>query len=165
MRGAKTFLLACSLLAGCGYHLANRQVETGKTIAVPVFVNRSYRPGMEAVLAESIIGEFALHSGGRVKGEDEAELLLSGAVTAYATTPVSFTASDTIKEYRADMTIEATILERATRKVVWKGTLTDSQVYPIDADVALQINREKAAIREICRKLAQRLYQKSGEDF
>lgn len=162
-------LLCCCFLCGCGYRLAGTKNEAssgaGKSIAIPVFGNKSYRPTLETILTESLIQEFALRTGGKVVNEDEADLLLTGTVTAYSATPVSYTAGDTIKEYRADVTVEATILERKDRKVVWKGVLVESQIYPIDADIALQINREQAALREISRKLALRLYQKIGGDF
>lgn len=162
-------LVFCCLLGGCGYHLAGTRDDTlqgtRKSIAIPVFANKSYRPALETILTESLIHEFALRTGGKVVDEEDADLLLTGTVTTYSTTPVSYTASDTIKEYRADVTVDATILDKRRHKVIWKGVLVESQIYPIDTDIALQINREQAALREISRKIALRLYQKIGGDF
>jgi hypothetical protein len=78
---------------------------------------------------------------------------------------VAYTSIDTIKEYRVSITVKATLRDRPSQKVLWKGELTDTQTYPVFTDIALQQNAEEAAIREILRKIAQRLYQKINEQF
>ncbi|KAF0220242.1 MAG: hypothetical protein FD174_1322 [Geobacteraceae bacterium] len=171
-------LVACCCVNGCGYHLSRPEsslVAGGKTISIPVFANKSYRPNLEAILTGSMVDEFAMRSGGRVMAEDAADLVLSGTIVSYSKTPVSYTARDTIKEYRATMTMEATLREKKTRKVLWKGSDSLSQDFPAtpivsvqqnNVDIiALQQNSEDAAIREICRKLARQVYQKITEDF
>lgn len=161
---------ACLASAGCGYRPAGQgdglQVLQGKTIAIPLFASKAYRPGLETLLTEGLVQEFALRSGGKVVTEEgDADLLLSGTVTAYTSNPVSYTAADQIKEYRAEMTVTVALRDRASRKVLWQASLTENQDYPVETDIALQLNREKAAIREVCRNLARRIYVKAGEDF
>ena len=63
------------------------------------------------------------------------------------------------------ITVEPVLTERETHKVIWKGVLSWGQDYPANTNVALQQNSEDAAIREICRKLSQQIYQKIGERF
>lgn len=171
-------LVACCCVNGCGYHLPKPEsspVAGGKTVSIPIFANKSFRPNLEAILTGSLVDEFAIRSGGRVVAEDAAELVLSGTIVSYSKTPVSYTASDTVKEYRATITIEATLREKQSRKVLWKGRDSLSQDFPAtpivsvqqnNVDIiALQQNSEDAAIREICRKLARQVYQKITEDF
>ena len=167
--------LAASLfLNGCGYHLAGgggtASLIAGKTVAIPMWRNGSYRPNLEAVLTGSLINEFALRSGGLVVAEEAAELTLTGTILSYVTTAVSYTAADQIREYRATMTVDAVLAERRSQKVLWKGKLVASQDYPttvnsVPQHIALQQNSEEAALREISRKLAQLLYQKVTENF
>ena len=169
-------------LSGCGYRLTSNpafsSVITGKKVAIPVFTNKSYRANVGAVLAGSLVDEFAWRSGGKVVGEHEAELVLTGTVLSYVSDAISYSANDTVKEYRATITVEATLTEKKTDKVVWKGVLSWSQVYPVNTDydlqqistvfqnnnivrqdIALQQNHEDAAIREICAHLAQQIYE------
>lgn len=174
------------LLTGCGYHLSNTSglppAVAGKKIAIPAFANKSYRANAGAILTASLVDEFARRSGGRVVSEERADLLLTGAVLSYTTSPASFGAADTVKEYKAVMTAEAALTERATRKVIWKGVLSLSQDYPANtndifrqskiifrqissANIALQQNSEEAAIREISRKIALQLYQNISAGF
>jgi hypothetical protein len=163
-----SMILAC-LLAGCGYRFARQgggaAVLIGKRIAIPVFANKSYRPNLEAILTESVIREVALRTGGKVVPVAEAELLLAGTVTSFGTYPVAYTSADKIKTYRARMTIDVTLMEMGSRKVLWKGGLAEGQDYPAESTISFQQNREQAAIAEIGRKLAQKLYRTVGEDY
>lgn len=157
------------LLTGCGYHLSATSglppAVAGKTAAIPIFANKSYRANVGAIMTGSLVDEFARRGGGGVVPEESADLLLTGTVLGYAASPVSYSAADTVKEYRAVMTVEATLTERDTRKVIWKGVLSWGQDYPVSADVALQQNSEEAAIREISRQIALQLYQKISAGF
>jgi outer membrane lipopolysaccharide assembly protein LptE/RlpB len=169
-------LLALSCFLGsCGYHITSEaqtpSLLAGKTVAIPIWSSKSYRPKLEAILTGNLVDEFALRSGGKVVAEDAAELLLTGTIVTYVTTPVSYTAADQVREYRATMTVDATLKEKRSQKVLWKGILSASQDYQAINDpsqqnrIALQQNSEDAAIREISRKIAQQLFQKMSENF
>lgn len=162
-------------LGGCGYRLTSEaqtpSIIAGKSIAIPMWRSKSYRPNLEAILTGSLVDEFALRSGGMVVAEEAAELLLAGTILAYATVPVSYTAADQVREYRATMTVDATLTEKRSQKVLWKGTLSASQDYQALNDptlpnrIALQQTNEEAALRELTRKIAQLLFQRMSENF
>ncbi len=159
----------CMLLGGCGYHVARygegHLVSGSKEVGISLFTNKSYRQNLEAILTAALVDEFARRSGGKVVADDAAQLLLSGAVESYGSAAISYTSLDLIREYKVSMTVAATLREKATQKVLWKGEVVETATYPSFADVAQQQNAEDEAIREICRKLAQRIYQKVNEDF
>jgi outer membrane lipopolysaccharide assembly protein LptE/RlpB len=172
------FLAGGLLLGGCGYHHTGLSglppALAGKRIFVATFTNRGYRANMGAILTGSLIDEFARRTGGLVVAEKIAELKLDGTILSYTTTAISFTAVDTVKEYRASVTAECSLTERGSGKVVWKGTVTQWQDYPVNTAVpppqssdavALQQNSEDAAIREISRKIAQQVYQDVSDGF
>ena len=162
-----TALLALSLIGGCGYRpvIQRGPLAEANGVNVCLFANKSYRPGVEGILARDLVDEFALRTGGRVLPGDRAELELSGEILSYTTIPVSYTALDAIKEYKAVVTVQATLYEQRTRKVLWKGDLTEQQVYPVNANIALQQNAEEAATARITRRLSERIWQKIGERF
>lgn len=178
-------LLVCVLSSGCGYHFAGGENSgvslRGKTIAVPMFANRALRPNLETVLTGALRDEAAWRSGGKRADAETADLIVTGTVLSYASTPVSYTADDRIREYRAAITAEASLRNRLTGEVLWKGTQTLSQEYPVvdfplanrplaervapENRIALQQNSEETAVREICRKLAQDFYEKMNDGF
>ena len=68
-------------------------------MAIPMFVNKSYRANIGAILTGSLVDEFALRTGGMVGPEETADLVLSGTVLTYTTSAVSYTAADRVREY------------------------------------------------------------------
>jgi len=160
-------LLVLSLLGGCGYHtVAGRDPISGANgVNVVVFANKSYRPGVEGVLARDLVDEMALRTGGKVLPGDQAQLELSGTVLSYATGAVSYTSLDAIREYQLTVKVEAVLRERRTMKVLWKGELAEAQVYPVNANLSLQLNAEEAAAAKVCRRLSEEIWQKIGERF
>ena len=162
-------------LSGCGYHLTSEaqapSLIAGKTIAIPMWRNKSYRMNLEAIMTGSLVDEFTLLRGGMVVSDEAAELLLNGTIVNFTSTAVTYTSADLVREYRINMVVEATLTEKKSQKVLWKGTLSAGQDYPALNDpnlpnrIALQQNSEEAALREISRKIAQELYQKMSENF
>ncbi|HJV64352.1 MAG TPA: LptE family protein [Geomonas sp.] len=161
------WLLAATLLGGCGYHAVTPRgpLAGGKSVNVTLFSNKSYRSGLEGTLARAMVDEFALRSGGNVQPRDRADLELVGTILAYATVPVSYTAQDTIKEYQVVMKVQATLREQQTLKVLWKGEVSGSQTFPVNDNLALQQNAEEAAAAKICRRLSEDLWVKIGEAY
>lgn len=155
--------------AGCGYHrpgvIDSSRVMGMGGLHVSVFANKSYRAGLETIVTQFVIDEFARRSGGNLVDEAAADLTLNGAVLSYDVAPVAYTAVDRVGAYRATIKLLATLSERQTGKVLWKGELTESQDYPANVDLALQHNNEAAAITEICRRLAEQMHEKMQEDF
>ncbi|HEX8960732.1 MAG TPA: LptE family protein, partial [Geobacteraceae bacterium] len=135
-------LIPLLLLNGCGYHLSATSglppAVAGKSLAIPMFTNKSYRANVGATLTESLVDEFARRNGGKVTAEESADLVLMGTVLSYTTSAVSYTALDTVKEYRAVINVEATLIEKRTQNVIWKGTLSWSQDYPANTNFTLQ---------------------------
>lgn len=159
--------VALSLLNGCGYRLPSQTAKpavAGSTIGIALFANRSFRPNLESVLTNELVDEFAKRSVFTVV-PGEGDLSLNGAILSYGTSAVSYSGTDTVREYRAAMTVEATLRRSASQQVLWKGTLSWSQDFPANTNIALQQNNEEAAIQEISRKIARQLYIKITEDF
>lgn len=159
-------LLLLSLF-GCGYRLPHEAVSSdlaGKSVRVAIFGNRTFRPNLEAVVTNRIIDEFAQHPGLRVVSGD-ADLVLNGEVISYSNVPVSYSAADIVREYRAGVTVEATLRRSDSQKIVWKGNVSATQTYPANLTIAFQQNSEEAAVQELARVLAQKLYVEISEDF
>lgn len=155
----------CLLTTGCSYRLAGPVQERSRTIAIPVFANKSLRPNLESCLTEKLVELFAANGGGRVVPIDRAEFELTGSVLSYATGVVAYTGDDKAAMYQSSMTAEATMRSRASGKVLWQGTVRGVQDYPAHNDLNLQLNGEDAARSELCRKLAEDILRKSGEAF
>jgi len=162
-------ILLSSLFSGCGYHsiAQDSQKRFGETatVSIPIFSNKTYKPNLENILLNNLIGEFAKRNGLRVVQSEASDYTLSGELLNYRKSAVSYTGQDIVMEYTATLTIAATLRKNSNQMVVWKGQLSWSQDLPASSDIAIQQNSEDAAIQVICQRLAQQLYLKIYEDF
>jgi len=162
-------LLLSLLFSGCGYHSIAQDGEKsfgeGATVSIPIFSNKTYKPDLESLLLNNLIGEFAKRKGLRVVDRQASEYTLSGEVLTYDKVAVAYTGDDIVKEYTATMTIAATLRKNSNQKVIWRGQLSWSQDLPASSDIAIQQNSEDAAIQVICQRIAEQLYLKIHNDF
>jgi outer membrane lipopolysaccharide assembly protein LptE/RlpB len=162
-------ILVSSLFSACGYHSIARDCQgrfgEGATVSIPIFSNKTYKPNLENILINDLIGEFAKRDGLRVVEREVADYTLSGEVLTYGRVAVSYTGYDIVKEYKATMTVVASLRKNSNQKVIWRGEVSWSQDFPASSDIAILQNREDAAIQVICQRLAQQLYLKINEDF
>lgn len=162
-------ILLTALFAGCGYHAlaldTQQRFGDSATVSIPIFANKTYKPNLENILLNNLIGEFAKRKGLRVVQSGESDYTLSGELLRYEKSAVSYTGQDIVKEYTATLTIAAALRKSSNQMVVWKGQLSWSQDLPASSDIAIQQNSEDAAIQVICQRLAQQLYLRINEDF
>lgn len=164
-------LLACllALVGGCGYHPLNSTVMGSgtavKSVYIPVFVNRSFRPNLEAILANSITDQFALRRGEwRIAGGG-AEYILSGVILSYERTPVAYTRQDTVAEYRSTITTEITLKRNGAENALFKRRFSLFQHFPASTDISILQSGEDAAIQQICTRMAENIYVSLSDDF
>ena len=127
-------VLMCGLLCcGCGYQAAgvgDPDPATGyqwkslyrgdvQTVAVPIFVNRTFRRGLEVQLTTSIVQQLELHSPYKVVPADRADSILEGVITDADTTTLS---TDTYTGLPQEQSYNVTV------NFTWKNLRT-GQVY------------------------------------
>jgi outer membrane lipopolysaccharide assembly protein LptE/RlpB len=162
-------LFFLALFSGCGYHSISQDTlghfGESATVSIPIFSNKTYKPNLENILLNNLIGEFAKRKGLQVVQSGDSDYTLSGELLTYEKNAVSYTGLDIVKEYTATLFIAATLRKNSNQMVIWKGRLSWSQDFPASSDIAIQQNSEDAAIQILCQRLAQQLYLKINEDF
>jgi hypothetical protein len=83
------------LMSGCGYQQmghnnANLYRQDIQTVAIPVFVNRTYRRGLETELTKSVIQQLEEHSPYKVVPQERADTILDCEIVAVTTSTLSF---------------------------------------------------------------------------
>ncbi len=74
--------LAMFTLAGCGYSHKELFPKDVRTVAVPIFENRTFYQGVEFDLTEALIKEIERRTPYKVVAEDRADTILRGRVVA-----------------------------------------------------------------------------------
>ena len=156
-------LLASFFFAGCGYQIAGRGAhipEGVRTIAIPVFENKTLEPIVEEEFTPVVIREFLRDSRIEVVSRSQAGLVLRGSVTSYKESPLSFDRDQNVLEYRITV-ITHLILVRpngssnGSGEILWERDVTESAEYRASSDVMSTRVAKLLALQEIARNLAQ----------
>jgi outer membrane lipopolysaccharide assembly protein LptE/RlpB len=121
VKSALVVLLA-TLTSSCGYHLSGTGglVPEGTTlIAVPVFINGTNEPYVDVEVTRAVVQEFLTDGRLKVVSPEEAELVLHGKVTRYEVLPLSYTAASHIQQYKVGLTVDASLEDVRTKKILW----------------------------------------------
>ncbi len=99
MKHGASILLVCCLamlsLGGCadgtiaGYRAGPVHDTQIRSVAVPIFENQTYEPGLEARLTEAIIKQIQTTTPWRVTSEDYADTVLTGSITNVFRVPLT----------------------------------------------------------------------------
>jgi outer membrane lipopolysaccharide assembly protein LptE/RlpB len=169
MRRLILFWVLPFFLCGCGYHLSgdvNNLPPEIRSLYIELFANRTAEPFLENLITKEVTREFArtrsLHI---TEDRTRADAVLSGTVTAYSTSPVSFGLNDEITEYRSTMAVDAVLYRASDGKTLWKGSLSWTEEYPSNDDKAVQEDNEAEAIKVIVDRLAENLYRSRADNF
>ncbi len=108
-------------LAACGYHLGARPTPPSDfgTVAVPIFVNKSPEPNIQAAITAAVIRELN-EAGVLVVDQDRADKILDGRIESYSNSSVARTAASTVSEYRLTVGISLVLKDR-TGKVLYQN--------------------------------------------
>jgi hypothetical protein len=149
--GLITLICALALTSCAGYRMgdSDRQIPGGyRTVAIPVFKNKSMEAGVEAYFTNALVREFERGRVGRVTSKSEAQTTLEGSidnVNYVVTNQVSkeqgggFLGENIIlnTEYRILLQTTLRLRRNSDQKVLWEGTFNGERSY-----LAPQIGRE-----------------------
>ena len=146
---------------GCGYTAVSAPpVVEVRTVAVPLFDNRTFEPLLEARLTERVKARLVSTGPWRlVNRPGVADLVIVGTVTGFGVTPVSFDETHSALEQRVTITVEvmAERRGRAAGAPAFRRTLTGTAEYAELGDTLRTRAAKNRAIEEAGDLLAQDL--------
>jgi hypothetical protein len=153
------FVLILELFTGCaGYRLgpANGAVAGGKTIEVLPFNNQTLQPRLGDTLTEALREQLQTDGTYRLTAHDPGDVVVTGVVTTYSRSGVSFLSTDaaTPQDYRIDVTAHVTARERSTGKLLLDKDVTGQTLVPVTSDLA---DAERQALPLLAQDLAQNI--------
>ncbi|MGP0566909.1 MULTISPECIES: LPS assembly lipoprotein LptE [unclassified Nitrospina] len=155
-------LLFLILLPACGYQLAGTGASQLpphlKTIAIPVFDNVSQEPVINRNLTERVRQSFLRDGRLRlVKSAANADLLLTGKLTAYSIRAVAFDDRDVVTEYWVYIDIDVVVKDQVKNRTHLKQTLKTRWDYRPSINVIDAEASRQAAFLQAYRLLGNRL--------
>jgi len=168
------------ILFGCGYHfnLSGTSLRGGlHTLAIPTVQSSSTLAGLEGDFTNIIRREFLSHSTIPIVSRKRASAVLVGKIERVDTSPLSYdiqkqTVGGTTVSYettslrriRVKMSIK--MVNKGTGQVLWEDhDMEEKASYTLSNDPVENQYRERAALKEIARLLAKRIYLKTVDAF
>jgi hypothetical protein len=122
---AVTMFASSLLVSGCaGYHVGPVTQHNFKTIAVPMFQNRTLQPQLEAQITNATVKRLQEDGSLRVESEPDADVVLDGAIIHYERTTLRTLQNDTRtpREFEIAITVRVEAKDRRSGEIVLKST-------------------------------------------
>lgn len=153
--------VAALLLAGCaGYHIGPIKptyLKNVHTIAVPSFKNATLVPRLEVLVANCVIRQFQDDGTYEIGSTENSDAILQGTIRGIDRQPARSLVGNVLEttEFDLNMTIDYTLTDRITGKLLAKHTVVGSTSFFVGGDVqqdeqqALPLAAEKAAVQVV----------------
>ena len=159
-------VLAAVLLAGCGYGTRGSLPDHIKTVAVPIFKNRTLEPGVESAITSGVVNAFS--SGGRVKvvPVDEADAILQGEVVGYSLDGLSFDANANVRAYRLRLVLNVEFRDVRKSAMLWRQEgLQETSDFQVAGPVSDTIARGQGAVQQAAAEIGRKVVNLAVDRF
>ena len=141
--------------AGCGYSLRGNLPEHIKTVAVPVFRNRTSEPGVENFLTGAVVEAFSTNGRLRVVRPERADSILEGEVVGYQVQSIAYDPRANVQQYRLVVTLNLRFRDVRRNEVLFEQqNLQELSDFRTLGVVSQTISREETALRAAATEIA-----------
>ncbi|MCQ9206580.1 MAG: LPS assembly lipoprotein LptE [Omnitrophica bacterium] len=164
-------------LCGCGYTTRSVVRIDEPSIYVENFLNNidtareisdarpyyAYRPAIESDITREVINKFLLDGNYQIEGPKSAHFLLKGELVSFERQPLRYDANDNVTEYRLSVVVNMKLHDLYEKETVWKESdFAGETTYRTSGALS---KTESAAIQEAIEDLAQRIVERTVEDW
>jgi len=136
-------LLLC--LSGCGYSTRSLLPSYIQKVHVKIFTNQTIKTGLDELATNSVIEAFRSGSSLRIVDENSADIVIEGKVSGYSKDPYTYTANQTIIEYKITIKFTIRCVDRVRNEVFWEGDVSDWATYSVNEDEGINQAMKKTA--------------------
>ena len=164
-RGAALGLMLVAL-AGCGYSFRGNLPDHVKTVAVPVFANKTPEPAVENFLTQAVIRAFSTNGRLRVVRPEEADAILEGEVVGYEVQALAFDPRASIQQYRLVVTMNLRFRDvRRNALLFEQARFQEKADFRVIGVVSQTISREESALQAAAVDIARAIVSLAVDRF
>ncbi len=162
----RTLALAIGTLTGCGYSIHGNLPDHVRTVAVPVFTNRTAEPAIESFLTQAVVEAFATNGRLRVVTPVEADVILEGEVVGYEIQALAFDPRASIRQYRLVVTMNLTFRDVRRNAILFEqARFQEKADFRVIGAVSQTISREESALRSAALDIARSIVSLAVDRF
>jgi hypothetical protein len=165
-RRALGLALASLLLAGCGYSASGNLPDHIKTVAVPIFKNRTLEPGVDTAITSGVVNAFS--SGGRVRVVplDEADAILEGEVVGYSLDGLAFDRNANVRAYRLRLVLNVEFRDVRRSALLWRQEgLQETSDFQVAGSVSDTVARGQGAVLQAASEIGRKVVNLAVDRF
>jgi outer membrane lipopolysaccharide assembly protein LptE/RlpB len=136
------------LLGGCGYSLRGSLPGHIRTVAIPVFTNKTQEPAVENFLTRAVVDAFVTSGRLKVVRPEDADSILEGEIIGYQLNSLSFDPRVNVREYRLTVTLNLQFKDVKKNVVLCcKESVQEKADFRVQGQVSATISSEESALR------------------
>ena len=159
-------IVAAVALAGCGYSTRGSLPDHIKTVAVPIFKNRTLEPGVDSAITSGVVNAFS--SGGRVKVVplDQADAILQGEVVAYSLDGLAFDQNANVRAYRLRLVLNVEFRDVRRSAMLWRQEgLSETSDFQVQGAVSDTLARGQGAVSQAAAEIGRKVVNLALDRF
>ncbi len=157
---------AAALLAGCGYSFRGTLPEHIKTVAVPIFKNRTQVPAVENGITSAVVNAFVNSGRLKVVPVDQADSILDAEIVGYTIEPLSFDQRLNAREYRLRVVLNIQYRDVRKNILLWREEgLSEVSDFRVVGQVSDTISREEGAVRQAAVEIGRKVVTQVVDRF
>ena len=167
-RGIGVLLLAATVFAlgGCGYSFQGTLPQHIRTIAVPIFVNRTSEPNVDSILTRAIVQALATNGRLRVVRRADADAILEGEVVGYSVGGIAFDQTLNVQQYRLYVVLNLTMRDLRKNTVLFQQNGVAEQAdFRVAGPVSATIAQEEFALSQAAAEIARSIVSLAVDRF
>ena len=160
-RARRVLELALPSVLVAGYGTRGNLPDHIKTVAVPIFKNRTLEPGVESVVN-------AFSSGGRVRVVPlaEADAILEGEVVGYTLEGLAFDRSAIVRAYRLRLTLNVEFRDVKRSAMLWRQEgLQETSDFQVEGTVSDTVARGQGAVLQAATEIGRKVVNLAVDRF
>jgi outer membrane lipopolysaccharide assembly protein LptE/RlpB len=152
---AAALLVGVCALTGCGYSFHGTLPDHIKTVAVPIFVNRTQQPAVESVITRAIVDAFATNGRLRVVRREDADSILEGEVVGYSVGAIAVDPSLVVQQYRLAVTLNLRMRDVRRNEILFeRASFSEQADFRVVGSVAQTLSVEAGALQQAATEIA-----------
>ena len=165
----KLAILLALAMTACGYGFRHQQSNLPpeiKTIAIPMFENKTNEVRLEALVTEQVRYQFSQSQILRLVSEDQADVILRGQIISVSSGDVSLTESTRSQVRRVSVGISVKLVRKDNNEILYDGRARQWRTYTVSAnDVTSTQTARNEALRLVVRDAAQIIHDGALQNF
>jgi hypothetical protein len=144
-------------IGGCGYSFTPSRLPAHiRTIAIPVFENRTAEPGLEQVVTDLVTREFVNDNKLKVVPEGRADSGIYGEIIHYENRVFGYNARAQTEEYEVVVEVQVEFKDLVKRKSLWKeGSIVGRTTYFVVETTGQEAKDEISGRADAIKRLAE----------